>query len=230
MIPFKNIPTLFRKKKAHIFKKEKKIRSKSFRNYALSTSYIKVQKDVLKTIKKVEKRKQKNKLIIEPNRFRLFYARGTKINKIGNQKKRKADFFKFSHSKKAGTEPLLRRPFLLTTFLPLRQSLIRRWQKFFKFLPNILYKKRVMRKKQLLKNPQSGIKRLFYSTRIKNKAGTTRAPLSLNGTRPSKFLPHQKVHGKQSSLLRASPSLYKTFYLSRSAPLRNLRGHRRKRF
>jgi len=64
-----------------------------------------VQKGVLKNITKVENRKQKNKLIIEPNRFRLFYTPKTKRNKNSNPKKRKPYLVKESRPKNANGAP-----------------------------------------------------------------------------------------------------------------------------
>jgi hypothetical protein len=195
MIPSRYIQNPFRKKKAHIFKKKKIIRKKVHKNSAPFPSYIRVQKCVLKNFKKVGKRKQKNNLIIEPNRFRLFYIPKTKRNKHRKTKKRKPYLLKRVHSKNVNGKLSLRRSFFLPPFLPLRKSLTERYKKFFNSLPLLLYKKKDLRKKRSLKKPKFGSKRLFFYRKRRNKVTLMRNLLSF-ASRPLNFRPYQKFQKK----------------------------------
>jgi hypothetical protein len=226
MIPFRNIQNTFRKKKAHIFKKKKIICKKMHKNSALFPSYIRVQKGVLKNIKKVGNKEQKNNLTIKPNRFRLFYIPKTKRNKTRNPKKRKPYLLKGVHSKNAKGKPSLRRSFFLPPFFSQRKSLTDRYKKFFNFLPPVLYKKKGMRKKlrfknprfhsgRRLKNPKVGNKQLLYSRyfrKLRKKGGLIRELLPL----ASNFGPYPKFQKKKPFILRAIQYKYKKFRRSRS--------------
>lgn len=188
------------------------------KNSALFPSYIKVQKGVLKNIKKVGNKEQKNNLTTEYNRFRLFYIPKTKRNKPKNPKKRK---------------PSLRRSFFLPPFLSQRKSLTNRYKKFFYFLPPVIYKKKGIRKtlwskksrfhsKWRLKNPKFVSKRLMYSRffrKIRKKEGLIRELFSF-ALRSSNFGPYQKFQKKRPFIFRAIQYFYKKFRRSRYSSAR----------
>ena len=194
---------------------------------ALFSSYIGVQKGVRNNIKKVGNKKQKNKLTIAPNNFRLFCI--PKRNKPLNRKKIKPYLVKIARPKNVKGKSSLRRSFFLPSFLFRRKSLTERDKKFFTFLPRALYKKKGMRKTLWFKNPKFDSKRLLCSSwfrKIRKKGGLIPELVPV-ASRFSNLWPRQTSQKTGPFFFRAIQCLYKK--LRRSVFVRKRRSRTKKR-